>query len=147
MGATPRKLAWSIAAGLVIGVNPIVGSTTLLCLAVTFPCRLNPVATQIANHAMFPAELALVIPFIRLGARVFHSAAMPLSPGLFFQAMRHNPLALAGQLWVWEWHAFLLWAAIAVVAVPAIAFALRPVLEWLNRRIQRHEYPVLPTRL
>ena len=33
---------------------------------------------EIANHAMFPLELALVVPFIRLGSRVFHTAAMPL---------------------------------------------------------------------
>ena len=59
MGTTPRSLAWSIAAGALIGINPVIGSTTLLCLAVTFRFRLNVVATQIANHAMFPLELAL----------------------------------------------------------------------------------------
>ena len=80
MGATPRRLAWSIAAGALIGINPVIGSTTLLCLAVAFRFRLNVVATQIANHAMFPLELALVVPFIRLGSRVFHTAAMPLAP-------------------------------------------------------------------
>jgi len=82
MGATPRSLAWSIAAGVLIGINPVIGSTTVLCLAAAFSLRLNVVASQIANHAMFPLELALVIPFIRLGSRVFHTAVMPLSPHL-----------------------------------------------------------------
>src|ERR1035437_7658931 len=44
MGATPRRLAWSIAAGLLIGINPVVGTTTVLCLAVAFVFRLNVVA-------------------------------------------------------------------------------------------------------
>src|SRR5450755_3135078 len=104
MGATPRTLAWSIAAGLLIGINPIIGTTTILCLAAAASFRLNVVASQIANHAMFPLELVLVIPFIKLGSRVFHTAAMPLSPSLFLHAVRITPIALTRQLWLWEWH-------------------------------------------
>ena len=144
MGATPRRLAWSIAAGLLIGINPIIGTTTVFCLAAAFSFRLNLVASQIANHAMFPLELALVIPFIRLGSRVFHTAEMPLSPRLFLQAVRTTPLALTRQVWVWEWHALVLWAAISVVAAPLIALALTPVLRRLLTRVQRHEYPIVP---
>ena len=147
MGATPRTLAWSIAAGLLIGINPIIGTTTLICLAVTFSFRLNVVASQIANHAMFPLELVLVIPFIRLGSRVFHTAAMPLSPHVFFQAARTAPLALTRQLWLWEWHAMVLWAGISVAVAPLIAFTLTPLLERMRGRIQQHQYPIVPTQL
>lgn len=145
MGATPRTLAWSIAAGLLIGINPLLGTTTLLCLAVTSFFRMNLVAAQIANHSMFPVELGLVIPFIRLGARVFHTAPMPLSPRAFLTAARSTPLALIRQLWLWEWHALVLWAAISAVAVPLLAVALTPVLRRLLTRIQLHQYPILPT--
>jgi uncharacterized protein (DUF2062 family) len=144
MGATPRRLAWSIAAGLLIGINPLIGTTTVLCLAAAFSFRLNLVASQIANHAMFPLEVLLVIPFIRLGTRVFHTAAMPLSPRLFLEAVRTSPLALTRQVWLWEWHAFVVWAAIAVVATPLIALALTPVLRQLLGRVQQHQYPIVP---
>jgi uncharacterized protein (DUF2062 family) len=145
MGVTPRSLAWSIAAGLLIGINPVIGSTTLLCLAAAFSLRLNVVASQIANHAMFPVELALVIPFIRLGSRAFHTAEMPLSPRLFFAAARSAPLALTRQLWIWEWHAFVMWAAVSAVAAPVIALGLTPLLRMLLARVGRHEYPVIPS--
>jgi uncharacterized protein (DUF2062 family) len=144
MGATPRTLAWSIAAGLLIGINPILGSTTILCLAASFSFRLNVVASQIANHSMFPFELLLVVPLIRLGSLVFHTAPMPLSPRLFLLAARTAPLALTRQLWLWEWHAFVLWAAIAVMAAPLIALALTPLLQRLLSRIQHRQYPILP---
>jgi uncharacterized protein (DUF2062 family) len=147
MGATPRSLAWSIAAGMLIGINPVVGSTTLLCLAVTFRFRLNLVATQIANHAMFPLEVALLIPFIRLGSRVFHTAAMPLAPHAFMQAARNAPLMLTYDLWMWVWHAFVLWAAMAVVAAPLLARALTALLERIQARIRRHQYPIVTTHL
>lgn len=144
MGTTPETLAWSIAIGLLIGISPALGTTTALCLAVTFACRLNIVAAQLANHAMFPLELALVIPFIRLGSKVFHTAGLPLSPRVFFLAARTAPLALTRQLWSWEWHALVLWAAISVIAAPAIALALTPLLRLLLARIQRHQYPIVP---
>ncbi len=144
MGATPRTLAWSITAGLLVGINPVIGTTTVLCLAASFSFRLNVVASQIANHAMFPLELVLVVPFIRLGSRVFHTAAMPLSPRMFLLAARTAPLALTRQLWMWEWHAFVLWAAISVVSAPLIALALTPLLQRLLNRIQHHQYPIVP---
>ena len=143
MGATPERLAWSIAAGLLVGINPMLGSTTVLCLAVAGLFRLNVVASQIANHAMFPLELVLVLPFLRLGSRVFRTAAMPLSPHVFLAMARSSPVALTRALWVWEWHALVLWAGLAAVAVPAIALALTPVLGRLLRRVERHEYPVV----
>lgn len=144
MGATPRSLAWSIAAGLVIGINPVVGTTTVLCLAAAFAFRLNLVASQIANHAMFPLELALVVPFIRLGSRVFHTTAMPLSARAFLLDARTTPFAVIRQVWLWEWHALVLWAAISVIAAPLLALALTPVLRRLLTRIQRHQYPIMP---
>ena len=119
-------------------------TTTVLCLAAAFLFRLNLVASQIANHTMFPVELALVIPFIRLGARVFHTTPMPLSPLVFLHAVRTAPWALTRQVWLWEWHAFVLWAAISAVAAPVIALALTPVLRRLLTRIQRHQYPIVP---
>jgi uncharacterized protein (DUF2062 family) len=144
MGATPRALAWSIAAGLVIGINPVIGTTTVLCLAAAFSFRLNVVASQIANHAMFPLELVLVVPFIRLGALVFHTTAMPLSPRMFLLAARKAPLALTRQLWLWEWHALVVWAAISLLAAPLLALVLTPILKRLLSRIQHHQYPIVP---
>src|SRR5580693_2906406 len=128
MGASPERLAWSIAAGLLIGINPILGSTTILCLALAFLLRLNVAASQLGNHIVYPLELILVIPFIRAASRAFHTAPMPLSANQLMHAAREHPLNLIRQLWLWEWHAFLLWALLAAVAIPAIAFTLTPVM-------------------
>ncbi len=143
MGASPQKLAWSIAVGLLIGVNPILGSTTVFCLAAAFVLRLNVAASQLANHLAYPFELLLLIPFIRLGDVVFRTAPMPFSAKTLIHAARHNPIALTRQLWTWEKHAFLLWFCLAVVLVPIIALAITPFLRRLLIRIERHEYPII----
>ena len=144
MGATPRRLAWSIALGIVVGLNPLVGTTTALCFALAFAFRLNIAAAQIANHAMFPLEVALVIPFIKLGARVFRTSAMPLTAGVFMEHARHAPLALIRLVWIWEWHALLLWTLFALIAAPLIAVSLTPLLVRVQGRIQRKQHPILP---
>jgi uncharacterized protein (DUF2062 family) len=143
LGATPEKLAWSIAAGLLIGVNPILGSTTILCLAVAFIFRLNVAASQIGNHIVYPLELLLVIPLMRLGSFVFRTEPIPLSPTALLDSARTNPLALTRQLWHWEWHAFIVWACIAVITAPLIALALTPLLRKLLLRVERHQYPII----
>ena len=141
MGASPEKLAWSIAAGLLIGINPILGSTTVLCLALAFVFRLNVAASQIGNHIVYPLELILVIPFIRVASRIFHTAPMPLSANELLHAAREHPFALSRQLWLWEWHAFLLWAILAAIAVPVIALALTPILRRLLDRVRATSTP------
>lgn len=144
MGATPQRLAWSIGVGVVIGLNPLVGTTTVLCLAFAFAFRLNIVAVQIANHAMFPLEVALVLPFIRLGSWIFRTSAMPLSGTVFLARARTSPIALVRLVWIWEWHALLVWLLFAVIAAPLIALSLTPILVRVQARIQRHQHPVLP---
>ena len=146
MGASPQKLAWSIAVGLLIGINPILGSTTVFCLGAAFLLRLNIAASQLANHLVYPFELLLVIPFIHIGTILFHIAPIPFSASGLLHAARTHPLALTRQLWVWEWHAFLLWLALAAVAVPTIALAITPWLKHLLVRIERHQYPIIQHR-
>jgi len=143
MGATPEKLAWSLAAGLLIGINPILGSTTVLCLALAFVFRLNVAASQLGNHIVYPLELILIIPFIHVASRIFHTAPMPLSASELLRAAREHPLDLSRQLWLWEWHAFLLWMLIAMFAIPLIALTLTPLLRRVLVRVSRHQYPIL----
>jgi uncharacterized protein (DUF2062 family) len=143
MGASPQKLAWSIAVGLLIGINPILGATTIFCLAAAFLFRLNVAASQLGNHVVYPLELILVIPFIRIASRVFHTAPMPLSANDLIHAASTHPVALSRQLWLWEWHAFLLWAILAAITAPLVAFALTPILRRLLIRVDRHQYPIL----
>ncbi|GGG71324.1 DUF2062 domain-containing protein [Edaphobacter dinghuensis] len=145
MGASPRKLAWSIAVGLLIGINPVLGSTTVVCLAAAFLLRLNVAASQLANHLVYPLELLLLIPFIHLGDIVFHTAPMPFSAKTLIHAARTSPIALTRQLWTWEWHALMLWLCLAVVMVPIIALAITPLLRSLLVRIEHHEYPIIHT--
>jgi uncharacterized protein (DUF2062 family) len=143
MGASPQTLAWSVAVGVLIGINPILGSTTLLSLAVASLFRLNIPASQIGTHVVYPLELLLVLPFIHWGTRVFHLAPLPLSAAALARMAQHSPFELVRQLWLWEWHAFLLWLVVAIVMIPLLVAMLTPLLRKLLPRIERGRYPII----
>ncbi len=79
MGADPDKLAWSLALGVVVGVNPLLGSTTLVALGLASVFRLNLVASQVGNHAVYPLEILLFPVFIKVGDVVFGTEKLPLA--------------------------------------------------------------------
>ncbi len=138
MGASPQKLAWSISLGLVVGVNPLLGSTTLLCLGLALLFRLNLPASQLANHLMYPVEIVLLFPFLKFGAFVFQTGPIPLAPSVLFAEVRSHPLALVKSVWLWEWHALATWAIAAAVLLPLIAALLTPVLRRMLVRAEAH---------
>lgn len=135
-GSDPKRLAWSLALGLVVGVNPLLGSTTVAALALASALRLNLVASQVGNHVVYPLEWMLFPVFIKMGSVVFATRGLPVGvEGLMQNAARH-PWETTRLLWMWEWHALMVWALFAVVAMPLLALTLRPVLERMAKRIR-----------
>ena len=137
MGADPDKLAWSLALGLVVGVNPLLGSTTVVALGVAAAFRLNLVASQVGNHAVYPLEIVLFPVFIKLGDVLFGTQKLPLAGQALWHAAKHHPLETTRLLWTWEWHALVVWAMFAAVAMPAIALGSEPVLRKMAERVRK----------
>ncbi len=67
-GASPSKLALTVSFGIILGIFPILGTTTALCIATAVIFKLNHGAIQVANYAVYPIQLILVIPFLQGGA-------------------------------------------------------------------------------
>lgn len=132
-GVTPRRMAWSLALGMVIGINPSVGLTTLLVVMLAWVLGLNQVASQIGSHVVAPLHLILFIPFIDLGVHLFHTGRLPLSRKQI-EHLSHHPLRLFHAIWQWEWHALVVWGIVAAVAMPLLAMYLRRMLVLLMRR-------------
>ncbi|HEY2019504.1 MAG TPA: DUF2062 domain-containing protein [Bryobacteraceae bacterium] len=66
--SSPEQVALLLSVGLVLGVFPIVGCPTVLCLLAAFALRLNVAALQVLNNVSSPAQLALLLPLVRAGA-------------------------------------------------------------------------------
>jgi hypothetical protein len=67
-----------LALGFVLGTFPLYGVPTLLCVAAARALRLNAVALLAVNQIVTPVQLALVVPFVRVGWHVYVSSSSPL---------------------------------------------------------------------
>jgi len=87
-GMSPDRLALCVAIGVVVGNVPILGISTILCAAIALAFRLNLPAIQIAQAAMAPTQLLLIIPFVRLGEWLLHAPhqAISIEAGLALMA-------------------------------------------------------------
>ena len=75
--------------------------------------------------------------FIKVGSLVFATKKIPLAGKALWDAVKHHPWDTTRLLWSWEWHALVVWAAFAAVALPVIAISIRPVLEKMASKMKR----------
>jgi uncharacterized protein (DUF2062 family) len=134
-GITPEKIALSIALGAVLGIFPVLGSTTILCAAAAVVLRLNLPAIQLVNYLIYPVQLILFLPLLHAGSRIMRAAPIALSLADVFGMIQSAPWALIKMLWVASLGAMAIWLAASPVCIAAIYFVLVPALRRLGRRI------------
>jgi uncharacterized protein (DUF2062 family) len=125
-GVTPRRLALTLALGCAIGCIPVVGIPTLLCGGLALALRLNQPAIQAANYAVMPAQIGLILPFVRLGGWLFSSPARPQISAT--QLLHTAPTHLAGGLGVMAAEALAAWILVAIPVVALMTLTLTLVL-------------------
>ncbi len=134
-GISPEKVALTVAVGLTIAVNPIVGTTTVLCFFAAWALRLNQPIIQAINWSSYALQLALIFPFIRLGEWLFRAPRENRSLERLVALMRADPLATFADVRTTLGHAVVAWLATAPLLVAAIYFAVRPLFRALARRV------------
>jgi uncharacterized protein (DUF2062 family) len=131
-GVTPEKIALSITIGAIVGVFPVMGSTTILCTAVAAALRLNLVAVHTIHYAMTPVQILLIIPFVRVGEWLVRAPPQPLSISESLALIEQGALRAAIVLWDATWHAMLGWLLIGPLAI-ALCYQLS---RWVLSRVK-----------
>lgn len=117
-GLTPEKVAATLCIGTALGVMPLLWGTTLICIMLAHLLRLNQVALQSINYLFYPLQLALLLPFYKMGAWLF-----PWGPSLPLQmlgALARNPFSSFSIL---GWMTLKAVAAWMVTVLPALLLA------------------------
>lgn len=131
-GHSPEKVALSLAIGVALGLFPIFGTTTLLCLLAGVALRLNHPAIQVANQLMYPIQVPLILVFVRLGEYLSGRAVIVTAPVAAASATV-DPWAVLARFGTAGLHGILGWAVVApVVGVLAYLIVL-PVIRMLRR--------------
>ena len=133
-GVTPEKLALSVALGVVLGLFPMLGTTTTLCALTALVFRLNLPAIQIVNYCVYPLQIALLFPLFRAGEALFGATHLPFSLPQIYAMARVNPWGSIAALWTTTWHAIVVWCLLAPVFAAILYMMLAPLLRRVLRK-------------
>lgn len=126
-GATPDALSAAVAVSFAIAIVPIIGVTTLICLAAGRLFRLNHVVMQIVNHSCYPLQVLLLVPFVRLGETVTGAAHVALTPTAIVEEFNRSFGGFVAKFWTAYLHGMLGWAVTALPVCWLLHFLLRAI--------------------
>ncbi|MGB0123393.1 MAG: DUF2062 domain-containing protein [Silvibacterium sp.] len=144
-GITPQKVALSLACGVVCGLFPVPGATTLLCAAVALLFRLNLPAVQLVNYFIYPAQLALILPFIRAGEFILRTDRTKLSLPQMIALFGKNHVQALHVLWRLALHGIVAWLVFAPVAFVILYRIFLPMTVQLAKTLPRRRQPSIVT--
>ena len=119
-GITPKKIALGLAFGMVIGIFPVIGSTTILCTVAAIIFRLNLPAVQLFNWLVYPLQVLLLIPFFHFGDFLFGVEPLPLSAQELVAMFQADFWGSILSLWDTSMHAIVAWLLVG----PPLALVL-----------------------
>jgi uncharacterized protein (DUF2062 family) len=130
-GLSPHDLALAAVVSLGVAVNPIIGSTTVLCLIAGRLLRLNHLVMQTVNYLAYPLQFILLVPFVRLGEQLTGAEPLPLSPSLLIEEFQKSFGGFVAKFGLAYAHGLLGW----VLVVPVTCFGLYFLFIRLFRRL------------
>ena len=138
-GTSPDKVAWTIALGMVLGVFPVMGTTTLVCLLIGLLFGLNQPLLHVFRAVVYPLHLALILVFIRLGERLYGAPLISFSISQLIGKFKESPLQFARDFGMAAWHGVSAWLLIAPFAAVLIKMAVMPALRKLSVSLKRRQ--------
>ena len=133
-GLTAEKLALCIALGCAIGIIPMLGTTTVLCALAGWLFSLNQPAIQSVNYLVYPLQLALLIPWYRLGEHLFGVRTLGPSVSDVKALLAQGIPRAVSALWSITIHAVAAWCLAAPGMIALLYVVLRPVFRKLAQK-------------
>jgi len=127
-GISPRQISWAIAVGAVLGVFPVMGTTTVLCLFVGWIFHLNQPLLQMSKVLVYPVHLSMILVFIHVGDRLYGVAPISYSLRELLNRFWIDPLQFGIDFGVRALHGVSAWILIAPFAVLIIQWITLPIL-------------------
>lgn len=127
-GMSPVKLALCIAIGFVLGLFPVVGVTSILCAIVAFVFRLNMAVIQLVNYFVYPLQLLLILPLIKVGSWIFDVNPIPYTLDQMIEMVQNNTWLAFEKLWLAVTLGIATWGAFIVPLGLILFLVLRVIL-------------------
>lgn len=117
-GLTPKELSQSIIVSGLISTIPILGVSTFLITTVSLKRKLNLPIMLALSYLMWPVQIVLIIPFIRIGEFIFSIPPNPHSVEEIISSFQNSFFQTLSQL------SFELLCGLAGWLLTAVPFAI-----------------------
>jgi uncharacterized protein (DUF2062 family) len=130
-GISYRKIALSIALGVSLGIFPVLGTSTILCVVAAVIFRLNLLAIQLVNYLVYPLQLLLLVPFFRAGELLLSDARVTVTLNTVVDSFKADWLEALNLLSETLMHAAVVWLLISPILTLLMYHLLKPALRRL----------------
>jgi uncharacterized protein (DUF2062 family) len=126
-------LALSIAIGIIGGAFPVLGLASYICLMLTLTLKQNILIVQVVNWLVYPIQILLLIPFMKLGNSIFSSTEITITIHQVVVAFQSGIMSGIKLIGIISLYGVIAWA---VIAVPT-TFILYFLFLFLFRNVNR----------
>lgn len=141
-GKTIPELSLAVTLGVLWGMFPVIGTTTVILAIITFVLRLNHPAVQLFNYLVYPFQILFIIPFVRIGywlsPKRFPGISADYIKDMFDDGWADAIKHLAEILY----HGILGWAVVMIPLSVGIYYLARWLMKaFVDRRKQKSSEP------
>ncbi|MBB6461353.1 DUF2062 domain-containing protein [Flammeovirga kamogawensis] len=141
-GLTPNKLAWSFAIGLLIGSSPLLGFCTWLCILAAFVFKLNQLAIQVANYVVYPLQIIVIVPYIKLGASWFGNNAEGITMDQLQASIDQGLLSGLKEIGILMLQGGAAWLLVSILIILPLKYVLKIAFTKMLQKMNREKHAV-----
>ena len=113
-GFSSETLALSVSIGIIGGAFPVFGFATYVCLLMTLVFKQNIIIVQVANWLVYPLQILLIIPFMKLGNSIITGGELTISMHQVVIAFQSGLLNGIREVGIISLYGIIAWAAVAI---------------------------------
>lgn len=113
-GISQKRLAVSLSLGIIVGLIPFYGLTTLLVGLLAVALRLDFVIMQVVHYIVHPIQLALLIPFFKAGNFLFARSDIDFSVREYISYFKSDFWLAFADFWKLNLSAIVVWMVISI---------------------------------
>jgi hypothetical protein len=140
-GLTPEKIAFSLTLGIISGIFPVIGMTTLLSVGLTFLFRQNLLIVQSVQWLLSLVQIFLIIPFMQFGAYLLNNNVVHITMKQINHAFQPGMVSGIKTLGVFHLYGIFTWI---ILAIPVGAVFYFTFLRVFQKRSRSQEVPSEP---
>jgi uncharacterized protein (DUF2062 family) len=135
-GISIERLSVSLALGITVGLIPLYGLTTVIISCIALSLRLNLIAMQIAHYIVHPIQLALLIPFLKMGDALIKTSEASFTLQNYLQLFRNDFWSALHDLWLVNLSAVGVWFLVSIPLYLILYFGIIYLLKKYNFRLK-----------